>query len=261
MLGRKQHIANSDWLTAMSSIESLVSLSRIKSLTEQTVSEIRKTVGNKKAAYSWSGGKDSLVLGDVCEKAGIKQCFIVISNLEYQAFLQWVTDNMPDELEVVNTGQDLEWLSKNQQMLFPQNPETAGKWFHIVQHRGQAKYYKEHKLDVILLGRRRGDGNYVGKNGQNIYTNAQGVTRYSPICDWTHEEILAYIHYNNLPMPPFYSWKNGYYCGTHPWAARQWTGSIENGWKEVYDIDKSIVIEAQSYIPSAKDFLIKNKLI
>lgn len=245
----------------MSSIESLVSLSRIKSLTEQTISEIRRTVGNKNAAYSWSGGKDSLVLGDVCEKAGIKQCFIVISNLEYRAFLQWVADNMPDELEVVNTGQDLEWLAKNQHMLFPQNPETAGKWFHIVQHRGQAKYYKEHNLDVVLLGRRRGDGNYVGKNGQNIYTNAQGVTRYSPICDWTHEEILAYIHYNNLPMPPFYSWKNGYYCGTHPWAARQWTGSIENGWKEVYDIDKSIVIEAQSYIPSAKDFLIKNKLI
>ena len=31
------------------------------------------------------------------------------------------------------------------------------EWFHIVQHRGQAKYYKENNLDMLLLGRRRAD--------------------------------------------------------------------------------------------------------
>jgi hypothetical protein len=56
-------------------------------------------------------------------------------------------------------------------------------------------------------------------------------------------------------MPPIYEWHNGYYCGTHPWPARQWTGSVENGWKEVYEIDQSIVTEAAEFIPSAKAFL------
>lgn len=258
MLGRKQHISNQDWLDAIKSIEQSCPRSRIDEITVRTVADIRQRCFGKRAAYSWSGGKDSIVLGDLCEKARVKQCFIVICDLEYPDFLRWVTDNMPEELEVVNTGQNLKWLSRHQEMLFPQVSSTAAKWFHIVQHRGQAQYYKAHKLDLIILGRRKADGNYVGR-GTNIYTNAQGVTRYSPISDWTHEEVLAYLHYNSLPLPPFYNWKNGYYCGTHPWAARQWTGSIENGWKEVYDIDRSIVEDASRLIPSAKAFLDKIK--
>ena len=107
---------------------------------------------------------------------------------------------------------------------------------------------------MLLLGRRRADGNYVGK-GDNIYTNSQGITRYSPLSDWTHEQVLAYIHYYNLDMPPIYGWKNGYLCGTHPWSARQWTGSVENAWEEIYGIDSHIVKEAAVYIPSAKVFL------
>lgn len=107
---------------------------------------------------------------------------------------------------------------------------------------------------MLLLGRRRADGNYVGK-GDNVYTNGQGITRYSPLSDWTHEQVLAYIHYYNLEMPPIYNWKNGYVCGTHPWPARQWTGSIENAWAEIYVIDSSIVIEAAECIQSAKEFL------
>ena len=44
-------------------------------------------------------------------------------------------------------------------------------------------------------------------------------------------------------------------CGTHPWPARQWTGSIENGWHEVYDIDPGIVLAAAEKIDSARAFL------
>lgn len=148
----------------------------------------------------------------------------------------------------------MKWLAAHPQMLFPQDSKYASMWFQIVQHRGQAKYYKENQLDMMLLGRRRADGNYVGR-GDNIYTNNQGVTRYSPLSDWTHEQMLAYIHYHNLEMPPIYDWKNGYLCGTHPWPARQWTGSVGNAWAEIYEIDGSIVTEAAEHIQSAKDFL------
>ena len=90
-----------------------------------------------------------------------------------------------------------------------------------MQHRGQAIYYKEHQLDMIMLGRRKADGNYVGK-GSNIYTDSKGVTRYSPLSDWTHEEILAFIHYYKIPLPPFYEWSNGYYAA--PILGRQDNG-------------------------------------
>ncbi|MCM1179984.1 MAG: phosphoadenosine phosphosulfate reductase family protein [Clostridium sp.] len=254
MLGRKQKIKNDEWIEAFGRIEQTVSRKELDQLVDKTVKEIKKKTKGKKAAYAWSGGKDSLVLGEICQKAGISSCVLVICDLEYKAFTEWVDAHKPPELSVINTGQDMKWLATHQHMLFPQDSKFAAQWFHIVQHRGQAKYYKENQLDMLLLGRRRADGNYVGR-GDNIYTNGQGVTRYSPLSEWTHEQILAYIHYHKLAMPPIYDWKNGYLCGTHPWAARQWTGSVENGWKEVYEIDSNIVTEAAELIPSAKEFL------
>lgn len=257
-LGKKQRIKNSDWIEVFEKIEQLVSKEELEQLVDKTVKEIKEKTEGKKAAYAWSGGKDSLVLGELCRLAGITSCVLVICNLEYKAFLQWVEVNKPAELEIINTGQDMKWLATHSQMLFPQDSKTAAQWFQIVQHRGQAKYYKDNQLDIMLLGRRKADGNYVGK-GDNIYTNKSGMTRYSPLADWSHEEILAFIHYYKVDLPPFYEWRNGYSCGTHPWAARQWTGSMDNGWKEVYEIEPAIVREAARTIESAKTFLEKIK--
>ncbi len=253
-LGRKQRIKNSDWIDTLKKIEQLITKKELDQLVEKTVNEIKKKTKEKKAAYAWSGGKDSLVLGEICRQAGITSCVLVICDLEYKAFTEWVEVHKPPELSIINTGQDMKWLVAHSQMLFPQDSKFASRWFQIVQHRGQTKYYKENGLDMLLLGRRRADGNYVGK-GDNIYTNGQGVTRYSPLANWTHEQVLAYIHYYNLAMPPIYNWKNGYLCGTHPWPARQWTSNIENAWAEIYEIDSSIVIEAAEHFQSAKAFL------
>ena len=254
VLGRKQRIKNSEWIEVFAKIEQAVSRKELEQLVAKTVKEIKNKTKGKKAAYSWSGGKDSLVLGEICRQAGIIPCVLVICNLEYKGFLEWVEGNKPPELSIINTGQDINWLAAHPDMLFPQDSKHAARWFQIVQHRGQTKYYKENGLDMLLLGRRRADGNYVGK-GSNIYTNGQGITRYSPLSEWTHEQILAYIHYNNLKMPPIYDWENGYLCGTHPWPARQWTGTEAEGWAQIYAIDSSIVTEAAGYFPGAEEYL------
>ena len=253
-LGRKQNISNDAWLEAVASIEQAVSREELDALTASTVEDIRATTEGKRAAYAWSGGKDSIVLAKVCEMAGVTDSMIGVCNLEYPAFMAWVETNKPEDCEIINTGQDLEWLSRHPEMLFPQDSKTAARWFSIVQHRAQRLYFKAHKLDAIILGRRRADGNYVGRKS-NIYTDGKGITRFSPLSDWSHEHILAFIHYHQLPLPPIYGWANGYLCGTHPWPARQWTGGEENGWREVYNIDKSVVITAADYLPGARAYL------
>ena len=179
---------------------------------------------------------------------------LAVCDLEYPAFLKWLMANKPSGCAVINTGQNLDWLAKHTEMLFPQNSAVAGRWFAKVQHKAQRCYFKQNNLDVLLLGRRRADGNFVGR-GDNIYMDSKGVSRYSPLADWSHEQILAYIHYHKLALPPIYDWKNGYLCGTHPWPARQWTGSEQNGWQEIYDIDKDIVITAADKLESARIFL------
>lgn len=253
-LGRKQSIDNSAWLEAVATIEDAVSREELDALTAAAVADIKAHTEGKAAAYAWSAGKDSIVLGKLCEAAGVTDCMIGVCDLEYPAFAAWIEEHKPAGCEVINTHQDIDWLAKHQEMLFPKDSAAAGRWFSIVQHRAQREYFKAHELDVIILGRRRADGNYVGRNS-NIYTDGKGVTRFSPLAAWKHEHILAYIHYHQLPLPPIYGWKNGYLCGTHPWPARQWTGSIENGWREVYDIDPSIVLAAAEKIDSARAFL------
>lgn len=254
MIKRKQRTVEQDWRNAIGTIEQNVSFAQIENLVARTAKEIALKTQGKNTAYSWSAGKDSIVLQKVCGIAGVKDCVFVYCDLEYKQFMDWVNAHKPENCTMINTHQDMAWLAKHPNMLFPQDAQTAGKWFHIVQHAGQEKYFKEHNLDMLILGRRCADGNYVGK-GDNIYTNGKGITRYSPLADWTHEDILACIHYYNLPLPPIYGWKNGYLCGTHNWAERQWTGSIQNGWQEVYDIEPEIVWNAARYFDSAKEFL------
>lgn len=253
-LGRKQRVTNDAWVEAFRDIESLVSRDELDALAEKTVQDIRAKTADKTAAYAWSGGKDSIVLGKLCEMAGVTKSMIGVCDLEYPAFMAWVEENKPAGCEVINTGQDLEWLSKHPEMLFPQGSATASRWFTIVQHRAQRIYAKNQKVDILILGRRKADGNYVGKQS-NIYTDGKGVTRYSPLADWSHEHILAFIHYHDLPLPPIYGWPNGFVCGTHPWPSRPKTGSEENGWREIYSIDPDVVRTAAKLLPGAKAYM------
>ena len=78
MLGRKQRIKNSEWIEAFEKIDQIVSRKDLDQIVDQTVKEIKRKTKGKKAAYAWSGGKDSLALADICQRAGITQCVLVI---------------------------------------------------------------------------------------------------------------------------------------------------------------------------------------
>lgn len=258
VLGKKQTSRNEDFVKAWNNIEQLVSREEAEKLVAAAVLDIKQKTAGKNVAYAWSGGKDSLALQVVCERAGINKCVLcTASKLEYPGFVDWCKANAPKGLTIVdNPKLDIKFVADHPQMLFPLNSKFAAQWFHILQHRGQSIYFKEQHLDIICLGRRLQDGNHVGGKGQNIYTDARGVTRFSPIAHWKHEEVLAVIHYFlNRNMPPIYDWKNGFVVGTGVWPARQWVGTIQNGWQELWDINPSMVREAAPYIASAKEFI------
>lgn len=263
-LARKQVAVNADFLLAWRRIESLVSRDHV----ERRVDEARDRVlaycrshGIKSVddvGYAWSGGKDSQALRAVMDAAGIERAVLGMTNLEYPAMLRWVTDNMPPELDVVNTGQDLAWLHAHQDMLFPRDARVAGRWFKSVQHKAQETFVERSRVKAICLGRRRLDGNYLGKldpSGLYAYANKSGLVRLSPIWDWSHEECLAAMHYLGYGFAPVYNWPNGFIVGTGPWPARQWTRGTRDGWRQVYAIDPSVVVEAAEVIPSAARYL------
>jgi len=215
----------------------------------------------KKCAIAWSGGKDSVALHLVAKECGIDKAVLGHTDLEYKLYMDWIRLNSPNNLTKINTGHDLEWLVKHQDFLFPKDNITSSKWYKFVQQKAQEIYYNESDLDIILLGRRKSDSNYVGKNGENIYSNKDGMTRYSPISDWSHEEVIAAIRYFNLPIAPFYNMPRAFYLGTHPWAFRDLHPEDKENdsklitWKEVIQIEKQTVIEASFYFDSAKQAL------
>lgn len=255
-LARKQAIRDqATWQAAMGRSRDLWPDDRLNRLIDHTVSEIHRNTRGKRAGYGWSGGKDSLALDYVCQLAGITECVLAISELEYPAFLQWVTDHMPDGLTVINCGLDLTWLRNHPEMLFPVGAHGP-KWFKLVNHKGQERFFRSQKLDVIMLGRRRSDGNYCGPNAEtDLYTNAKGITRYSPLAAWPHEAVFSLIQRENMSLPPCYSWPRGYQVGTGSWPARQWTVDQDHGWSEVWEIDRGVVRHAAQVLPAAADWM------
>ena len=259
-LGRKQSASNDAFLAVARNIERIVPVSRVRELERNAVTTIARACAGKRAAFGWSGGKDSQALRIVAEKANVRDCVFVTTqpDLEYPAFLAWVTENMPDGLTVERVGLDLAWLAAHPDMLFPKDSIAAGKWFRLVQHTGQERYFKRERYDILLLGRRVQDGNFVGPTGCAAY-KSRGVVRWSPIHHWTHEEVIAVCHYNELAQPPTYSWPNGFVVGTGPWPARQYTGSNKKGWADVYDIDPSVVELAATKFFEAADELTRRR--
>lgn len=128
-LGRKQRVKNSDWIEAFGKIEQTVSRKELDQLVDKTVKEIKRKTKGKKTAYAWSGGKDSLVLGEICRMAAITSWELIVCNLEYEAFTEWVVVHKPPELSIINTGQDMKWLAVHPHMLFPQDSKYAAQWF------------------------------------------------------------------------------------------------------------------------------------
>lgn len=255
-LGRKQNIRdNADWRNALAHARTHVTDAELDDLVTVTVDAIRTEAKTQRIAYGWSGGKDSQVLSYLMNQAGIDTCVLGMTiGLEWPAMLAWLTDHMPIACDVIAAPLDLPWLASHPDMLFPQGTDGP-KWFTLVQHKAQAAYFHREAVDMLALGRRRADGNYIGRKGADRYTNASGVTRWSPLADWTHEQVFALIDREAIPMPPCYQWPRGYQVGTGAWPARQWTLSPDQGFEECWTIDPDVIRHAATVLPQAADWM------
>ncbi len=239
------------WWAVINRIEEYVSNAEVAAATAEALDRIKAAVAGRNAAFAWSGGKDSLVIADLCQRAGLTKSFCLVTGLEYPAWLKFLRDNKPPNCEIVDVGFGLEYLASHSEMIFPQG-KIFQRWYNQVQHKNHARYMKANNLDVLILGRRKIDGNCCGSGGAVV--SRDGRLTYSPLFDWCHELLFGYMHYNGLELPEMYRWRRGFYNGTHNWAERK-VESVAQGYSEVYEIDPTILIEAAKILPSAKEFL------
>lgn len=237
----------------MQHIEELISQDEVDAFEDAVVERIIKATAGKSAAYAWSAGKDSIVLGKLCEKAGVKDCFFGHCELEFPEYLSWALENAPAGCEVINTGLNLEWLEKHPELLFVNDAKRLNIWYGLLQRRDVYTYFEEH-----------GNGTAAGRTPRHRREHLrkglhhpQKVRRNSvcAIADWPHEAVLGYIHYHGLALPPTYQWENGWVYGPTPWPIWGEPVTVEDGFKLIFSLSPEVVRDAAEVIPAARAFL------
>lgn len=254
MLRKKQVItSNEEWLECRASSTIECTKDHIENITERTIERIDRILRGKSACSGWCAGKDSIVLDDLMRKWGGQYTPIIWKGINnYPAMDRWIGDNRPRGLiESVIDKFSLAFIEKNPEYLFCLG-DTRQKWM-------SAKWSKQRKdtekFDLFVTGRRLLDGNVCGNVSNDFVRNKT----FSPIADWTHEELFSYIEYNGIALPPFYEWSRGFLLGSV--AMGEWTErpanelSEDEVWDEIYEIDESIVHNAAQDLRRANDYL------
>lgn len=258
---KKQNIkSNKQWLEAYENSTSFYSYKDILDLEQKTIKKIEKVCLNYKNVCSgWIAGKDSIVLDNILKKCNINYKPIIWRGInEYPEMKKWIDENKPNNLiEEVIDKYSLEFLENHPDYLFCKN-KTRQNWMSTKWTR-QRKDIKKYGFDLFITGRRIKDGNQCGSIEDDFIVKKDGYDVFSPIADWEPEQLLAYIKYNNIDLPPFYKWDRGFLIGSiamGEWTERAILDKTEDEvWEELFEIDKSIVIEASKKLTSAKRFM------
>lgn len=261
MLNKKQNIkTNKEWLEAFENCTDIYSYYEIADLQRKAILNIQEVAEKyKNICNGWIAGKDSIVIQHLIESSGIKSTPIIWRGInEYPAMKIWIEKNKPDGLiEEIIDKYTLDYLEQHPEYLFCKG-KTRQKWMQTKWLR-QHKDIKKYNFDLFIAGRRIKDGNQCGSKENNYIANKGTYDVFSPIAEWNAEQLLAYIKYNHINLPPFYKWDRGFLIGSI--AMGEWTErAIMNKseyevWQELYNIDKSIVINASEKLSSARNFL------
>ena len=266
MLKRKQNITdNSDWERAYELSVQLYSHRDIKLLAIKTIDHIRRTAAlYENVCSGWIAGKDSIVLQHILERSGIHFTPIIWRGInEYPEMKEWIDKNKPNGiLEEIISKFSLEFLEKHPQYLFCKG-KTRTAWMAEKWKRQRADISK-HGFDLFVTGRRLKDGNQCGDKASGYIKHKDGYDVFSPLAEWTAEQLFAYIRYNNIELSPFYSWPRGYLIGSiamGEWTERAVMDKTEKEvWDEIYEIDPSIVLIASRTLTSAKKYLFERNM-
>lgn len=218
------------------------------------------SVYDDNTVIGYSGGKDSLVLRDICEKSLNRPCFITcFHENEFPSFIEWMQDTKPGNCAFVHdTSLSLDFLNSHLSYLFPHEKKERNAYVSVWQ-RPTYRWMQEHGKCKIMTGKRKDDGNFCGNENQygcrQTIRKSPHIISLNPLSDWTHSELLAYIRYNKIQLPEIYYYPNGFRFGTHPWTERRRLNlSYYDTFDEIMSIDKDVLKHASNRLDILKKY-------
>lgn len=262
MLSRKQSVRdNLEWLRAYEECTSVHSQGSIQELEKRTIESFTSALSRySNPCNGWIAGKDSIALQLLVRRSGVPCTPIMWRGInEYPAMRDWIDENKPNGIvESVIDKFTLGFLESHPKYLFCKG-DTRNRWM-AEKWKRQKSDMSKYGFDVMVLGRRIKDGNQCGRRSDGFIAKKNGYDVYSPMAEWTHEQLLAYLRYNDIELPPFYWWPRGFLIGSiamGEWTERAGFGmSDKEVWQEIWQIDSSIVISAANKgLSSAENYL------
>ncbi len=211
------------------------------------MSEFLQPYKGRHVCYAWSGSHKSLVLKHLLDQIDIPITGGVQSTiplLEFSEFLRWADEVRPIDVSPrPNNLLNMKWLQRFNMYLFPTNANYLNFWDRIVTHRNIENYIYDRGPAVLITGKTI-DVKMTSRAGH-------GCLYYNPLRGWHPSQILGYLHYHCIELPPHYEWG----MGTAPWPARCGCKDRAEGWALTYEVDPSVVVEASYFFNSAERFL------
>lgn len=236
--------------------------SHIDDLTQKTIEKIKKiSKGYKKIVVGYSSGKDSIVVEDLCKKSGIKYIPVMWRTIyHYTKTLDWIKNNKPENtIEIILDRPSWDDLEKNEMLQFCGEKKADTFWMSH-KWKAQKQFLKEYGCDLFITGRRTRDKNNCGKKENDYVKIGKDHNTFSPIAEWTIQEVIAYLRYNNLELSPQYleipdGFLNGSIAYLESFRFGRFKCELNDKWDEVYNIEKDQVYRAAKYLTSAREYL------
>lgn len=190
---------------------------------QEAITRIRKfakiaSVMEYEIGVGFSGGKDSLVVYDLCKRAGIDCKFYFNHALEDLTTLRYIRENFPDVIWRRTEKGFFEYLVKEKAML----PTVTFSWC-CATYKHPSKSVDNASIVGVRASesaKRAGRKVFETKNKTFAKRNKATIDEYfedkcqgvgapnkislKPIVDWTDEDVWEYIHKYDLPINPLY---------------------------------------------------------
>ncbi|ADI73082.1 phosphoadenosine phosphosulfate reductase [Methanohalobium evestigatum Z-7303] len=200
----------------------------------EAISFLYQQSENRKLAVSFSGGKDSLVVLDLCTRVGIEKVVFSDTTIEFKEnlnFIKTVEKVYGIKIDVVSSNND--FFDVVDRVGFP---SRRLRWCCDVFKFGPlAKYAIDKNLDGYVTGLRRAEAKTRADYFDVDNNQMVPISQINPILNWEEDDVWEYINEHNLPINPLYEYFDRIGCWCCPFQSMTEWDTLEKYFPELME--------------------------